>query len=254
MLKPTSNVKPLYSNVDYCRFSGFVAGGYDYNAYQFDIRGAGVIIDGCAVADVQFIAPGTASASLYCFFLWQETCVLRNCMVYDIELTNSGGYSATIIGIYCNGATDSPMFLFNNAVHELHATSDTGTASVYGVYFTNTQNGDAINNVFGTITCTSAGTKYPRNFHSGGQGGYDMRYNAATADTPNSYLGADSQYPITAANEFTDTDNLRIKAGGDCESNGYNLLYHGYANAPTEDIDGTAYPSAGTWDMGANIV
>jgi hypothetical protein len=235
----------------YSRFEHFVVGNtgtlQDLTHGMVFNSCTGIVADTVGVFEITTSRHSTA-ATQHGFSLNDSSVTLHNCVIANLDLTNiKDTEPASCVGISC--LSGSTLFAFNCAIHGLVASAtETGTATTVGIEVSNGI-AEIINNVIGTLTGDlTAGVNAINPIYT------DIQYNATTDMTG----GSNSQDNIIPANEFADitpaTLDLHLKAGGQCDSNGFNLIENAYSNAPTEDCDNNTRPVTGNWSIGINYI
>jgi hypothetical protein len=236
-------------NDSYVRLEHFVVGktgaliGPNFDGVDILSGAMGFLLDTVGAFQVSTAREDTAARA---FGFTGTGCsgVVRNCAVGDLAVENTKEDQSALCGAmrFLVGSTVS---IFNCAVHGLTAIGNgAGDGTTLGL-LADASTTELINNVIGAITGdVTAGVSVTNPVSS------DLQYNATT-DTSG---GTNSQDNITPASEFEDTTlatlDLHMKAGGQCEDNGLDLITAGYSNAPTEDCDDETRPNPGTWSIG----
>ncbi|MCP4571436.1 MAG: hypothetical protein GY838_03720 [bacterium] len=237
---------------DYARVEHIVVGkdaSTEITLMGVFVSGDNVLLDTVGVYDI-VITSTELNLYLYGIHVVEaDNVVVVNCAVGKLYAGPSKASFGMVevhgIRFWLSGTEDA--YVHCNAVELLEGYA-AYTQSIIGIRIHDADNAYVTNNVIGTMDSTSGFSEYGVSESS--ITSLDSRNNATTDATG----GTNSQDSITPANEFADTTpatlNLRMKAGGQCEDNGFDLLDASYANAPTEDCENNTRPDGGTWSIG----
>jgi hypothetical protein len=236
---------------DYTRLEHFVVGEVsgitEQYTYGIHANGAdGVTIDTIGAYDITAVS-AFEPCYMSAVFVDGGEAVIRNCAAGKLHLTATALFGGAFLNTF--SSQNSTARFFNNAVEGCTAVGGVAGAGIVRGFFSSSDDWiEIVNNVAGTITGTSS--QHEHGILVAGATYSDLQYNATTDTTG----GSNSQDNITPAAEFADitpaTLDLHMRAGGDCEDNGLDLLTAAYSGAPTEDCDNEARPDPGTWSIG----
>jgi len=168
--------------------------------------------------------------------------VIQNCIVYDCDLSGTGGPITGIVSDF-NGAGKAPAGILNNTVHAISQSSGGGDAFGIETNGNATDQEGVVNNLCTSITATGTATCFDT------FAGSPFTNNMSEDTSGNSGLTG-----ITPADQYEETtvgmEDLHLKSGADAIDAGADI-----GTSPTNvniDINGNDRTGITTWDIGAH--